>query len=279
MGQLAKTSGDLLRRAVVLMEDEPHLFDIDLDLDSDSDLDLDQSNDISEIPKYALCHSLGAKLLLIFMAATQFHLDLKGIGLMAFNNFGFTDSIRMTRSFFQKNNDDDDDDDNDEPMMNKNNNSNPQMDSIFQFATQVINTIGIEFSPSPTQMETLLQAKFTSEMQQKCRLFTFDEDDLDSTSTLLDLNNDNTSQLTSRLEGTHLTPVYFQFRLSDLEVDDQVLNVMGQFTNNIQQISWGDEIQLDALVEEINDWMNGKPPSIAKNRNGLLLGVVDAELE
>merc|ERR1719203_1584984 len=158
-------------------------------------------------------------------------------------------------------------------------NMNSEMfDSIFQFAETAINMVGIEFTPSPSQMENLLQLKFTSEVQQKCRLFTFDDDDLDCTPSLSQCAKKNSDLAVSKLAGTHLSPVYLQFGIKDLEIEEDMRDVVGQFTNDIQQISWGDETHLDSLVDEINNWMMGKPPSIRGN-SGLLLGVVDAEID
>ena len=272
--ELAKSSGDLLRRAVLQYEDKTLSLN-----DKNGQSQIYSTNiDLSAIPKYALCHSLGAKLQLIFMAATNFHLDLKGIGIMAFNNFGLTDSIKMTQSFLNINSKD--------GKYNTNKAGSPMLDTIFQFAEQAINTIGIEFTPSPSQMNTLLQMKFTTEMQQKCRLFTFESDDLDSTPSLLECdkksNNSNDLEV-SNLVGTHLSPVYLEYNLDDLDIEEDMKNAMGQFTNNIQQISWGDERYLNVLIEEIHGWINGNPPSNVKNSKSnndfLISGIIDAEIE
>lgn len=257
--ELAKKSGDLLRRAVIMLEDGT----------------LDPNCTMSEeTPKYALCHSLGAKLQFIFMAATSYHLDLKGVGMMAYNNFGLAASIQMTQSYLS-------DAQNDASSTSQ----NPMWDNIFQFAEQAISTVGIDFTPSPAQMDQLLSLKFNQDMRERTRLFVFQQDDLDSSPSFLNAteskNNEDNVEI-SNLEGTHLTPVYLQFKISDLEIEEEVKSVMGQFTNDIQQISWGDEVHLDSLVEEVSNWMKGKPPSESAGKyeyQPRLSGIIDAEIE
>jgi len=63
------------------------------------------------------------------------------------------------------------------------------------------------------------------------------------------------------LKGTHLKSVYLQFRIKDFDFDEQMKDVIGQYTDNVQQIYWGDVSELNSLVEEIYEWMMGKPPS------------------
>ena len=87
-------------------------------------------------------------------------------------------------------------------------NNCPFLNNIFQFAEQAVNTIGIDFTPSPSQMDSLITLKFSAEMQQKSRLFVFDDDDLDSSVSLLNsLSNqaeyDSKDLEVSRLKGTH----------------------------------------------------------------------------
>lgn len=241
-------------------------------------------------PKYALSHSLGAKLHLISMAAAADDQYVQGAGLVAFNNFGFSGSLSMAKTFleeFQSSRGNDD-------GQNQSDAYGGVFDTIFGFAEQAINAAGLEFTPSPSQMEELVRLKLTPELQAKCRLFSFDDDTLDSAESLLDsianTNDRNCGPPVSGLPGTHLTPVYLKLGLENLDLEDNVREMADQVSDGFQGASFGSEPELDSLVEEIYGWIVGKGvsrspawrggSSASNSRQRVITGgIVDAEIE
>ena len=205
---------------------------------------------IDSLPKYALGHSLGCKLHVIRMAAIpNSGQELRGIGYISFNNYGLANSISMGRSFANQLNG--------QPAQQSNN--EPMMDVVFSFMEQAAQGIGIDFTPSPADTERIISMKFTPELQRKCRLFQFDDDELDCTNDFVRCcPSSSTGPSLSSLPGTHLTPVYLKFGVDDLPETAQMF--AGQVTD-FQSASFGNEGQLDTLVQEICDWMDGKPPT------------------
>jgi hypothetical protein len=76
---IAKSTGELLRRAVKHCQDDPARQYPDT------------------LPRYALAHSLGAKLLTIYMQP-----DFDGVGFLSYNNFGFSQMIGMAKSMAEQ---------------------------------------------------------------------------------------------------------------------------------------------------------------------------------
>lgn len=250
-------------------------------------------DNMANIPKYALAHSLGAKLQLLSMLASsnddgdddESVYSVQGAGLISYNNFGFSSSITMAKTVLEEFS---------PSSKNNNNNSNRDtpsaFDTLFGFAEQAIGAVGLEFTPSPSQMEQLVKLKLTPKLQSRCRVFCFDEDTLDSSESLQLVDDDLLS--VSGLPGTHLTPVYLKLGLDDLEMDDTVRDVANQLSD-FQSASFGNEEDLDTLVEEVYGWIVGKDVTRGPSRysdssnrrkhltesNAALLGsAVDAEV-
>ena len=205
---------------------------------------------IDSLPVYALGHSLGCKLHLIRMAAvTNSWENLKGIGFISFNNYGLPQSVSMAKSFATKLN----------GAAQQQSSNDAIMDFFFDFVEQATQGIGLDFSPNPAETERIINIKFTSDLQEKCRMFKFDNDELDCTSRFISSSPTSYTgtPTLSVLPGTHLTPVYLKFGVSDLPGTAQMFT--GKLTD-FRSASFGDNEQLDILVEELCDWMNGKPP-------------------
>ena len=141
----------------------------------------------TNLPKYAIGHSLGAKLHSIGVAATGIGEELSGLGFVSYNNFGFAETITMGRSFAKE-------------MQ-----VGPvgQFDALFDLAGMAVNAVGLEFTPSPVDMDRILESKFDEEVLKKIRMFQFEDDDLDSTKRFVECFDDGPS--VSYLPGTHLT--------------------------------------------------------------------------
>mmetsp|Transcript_59726 Transcript_59726/g.71760 ORF Transcript_59726/g.71760 Transcript_59726/m.71760 type:complete len:466 (+) Transcript_59726:120-1517(+) len=243
--------------------------------------DMDWSN---ALPKFMLGHSLGAKLHVISMAATGSGdnlEDVHGIGLISYNNFSFGATIGMAKSFLgtlQGNQSGD---------ILETYEDDTLLGQIFNFAEQAATFAGIDFVPSPTDTDRLVEMKFNSDLQSKTRLFSFDDDDLDSGYSLFKsfraVNGVRDEVSSSGLPGSHLTPVFLKLGLDDLP--EEARAVADQVTGGIESAAFGDENHIDMLVDEIGNWMVGKSPARKANWKlqdvtPLLPGsVLDAEVD
>ena len=248
---LAKATGEKLRRGLLVLEQKDEWQG-------------------RVLPKYSLAHSLGCKLQTIYLAATGLSDSFAGVGFLAYNNFSFARTISMARSFAQE-------------LRGggaaSNNNINPEMlNSIFDFAEMAVGAIGVEFSPTPEDTERLIQLRYNENLQTKTRIFRFGSDQLDSSKEFRtacgSFGNTDTSPTdaigVSSLEGGHLTPVFFKWNADDLAKDamgefaDTVspenLNMAKEAMGGFQGASFGDEVAFGALVQEVCDWILGKPP-------------------
>ena len=236
---LAKQTGELLRKGIITCQDTK-LYGED-------------------IPKFFVGHSLGCKLQTISLAATGIGADFSGIGYISFNNFGFTDTIGMAKSFakeFQQN-------------QSPSSFSQPDgmMDMLFEFAEQAMGMVGLEFTPSPNDTNRIISMKYDADLQSKTRLFVFDEDDLDNSVDFVNACNSQQSSSSSSslevsgLDGNHLTPVYLKLNIDDFDIPDEAQYVVSDFTNNVQQVSFGDVDKMKAAADEVCDWILGKSPT------------------
>ena len=103
--------------------------------------------------------------------------------------------------------------------------------------------------------------KYKADLQAKTRLFCFDDDDLDSSQSLVQAC-EGTGPSISALPGTHLTPVYLKLGLDDLP--QGVEEIAGQYAD-FQNISFGDENNTSQLSTEICKWISGEKPSRVPN--------------
>jgi hypothetical protein len=226
------------------------------------------------MPIYSLCHSLGCKLQTIYLAATQDikaknendgddRVEIAGMGWISFNNFSFRQTLEMASTFanelrsssrsaivdprkqvFQKGEED-------------------VLRTIFNIAETVVNVVGLDFSPNAPAMERLIRLKFGQDFQQKTRLFVFDDDQMDNSREFLEncQVGGETRGLpsVSGLSGGHLTPVFFKLSVDDLPEASR--GVAREALGGWQSASFGNEVALNALVEEVCDWILGKGPS------------------
>jgi hypothetical protein len=232
----------------------------------------------ASLPKYAIGHSLGCKLHSIGVAATGISDELSGMGFISFNNFGFAETITMARSFAKE-----------MQLGGGGFQSGPSapFDALFDLASMAIGAVGLEFTPSPEDLDRIIKSKFNDKVLKKIRLFKFDDDNLDSSARFIqcfegvDNGEEDKKPSITNLPGTHLTPIYLRLGLDDLDLPEEAREMTGAVTGGFQNASFGDEALLDALVEEVSNWMLGKPPSNPKRSSGkkLIAGVVDAEIE
>lgn len=200
---------------------------------------------ISSLPIYVLGHSLGCKLHLIRISAVKRSWEnLNGIGFISFNNYGLSQSVSMAKSFASSLSGE---------QKKASNEKTQMMDIFFNFVEQAAQGIGFDFSPNPVETERMARLKFTNELQEKCRVFQFDQDELDCTEQFISCCP---IASVSKLPGTHLTPVYLQFGINDLPETAQSLT---EQLTDYQSASFGNEEQLNILVDEVCSWMKGEP--------------------
>jgi len=150
------------------------------------------------------------------------------------------------------------------------------INSLFDFAEMAVGAMGVEFSPTPEDTERLIQLRYNDKLQAKTRIFRFGSDQLDSSQDFRtaceNFGSDETTAAApevSVLDGGHLTPVFFQWDADDLareglgdtvppEAVDMAKEAMGGFRG----ASFGDEIAFGELVNEVCDWILGKPPRV-----------------
>ena len=230
---LAKTAGEKLRKAVLQCEDDP-------------------SRQYSpNLPTYLMAHSLGAKLGTIYMAATG--QDFEGVGFLAYNNFGFSQTVGMAKEFAQQ-------------LRQARGGpagasflNSEMLDQVFSFAETAVGALGVEFTPSPADTDKIISMKIDEDRKNKLRLFCFDDDGLDCTEGFVASANGGVS--VSGLRGNHLTPVYLKFGLDDIDLPPDAKGMAAEAIGGYESASFGDEPTLDGLVEEVANFVLGKPPS------------------
>lgn len=256
--ELSKSSGELLRRAVVQCED--------------------LGSYAPNLPKFYLAHSLGGKLFTIALAAGGLGEDIQGVGFLAYNNFGFKDTVGMIKSFSRemRNNEEDNDDGAESPFDDFTDGGGQQsamFEKVLEFAEQAVSMSGLEFTPGPFDTSRMISMKYDEKLQEKTRLFVFDNDDLDSSQDFVQAcqesstsSMDDIGKLTvSGLPGSHLAPVYLNFALEDLPIPEEAREVTGGFVGGFRGASFGDEEKMNAAADEICDWIMGKTPSRKPN--------------
>mmetsp|Transcript_18950 Transcript_18950/g.24384 ORF Transcript_18950/g.24384 Transcript_18950/m.24384 type:complete len:446 (+) Transcript_18950:221-1558(+) len=235
--QLAKQLGERTRKAMLQCEEDP------------------QRLYSPNLPVYCLAHSLGCKLASIYAAATGQEYD--GMGFVGFNNFGFGSTIGMAKEFAQT-------------IQNEYGASGrfggvevpkDTLNGIFDVAQTFIGNIGLEFTPSPEDTERLISMKFDEKRVSKTRLFVMDEDNLDDSPSFIRACEGKPPLEISALPGDHLTPVYFKLDLDDIDIPKEARDIARENLGGFESASFGNNENLDTLVNEVCGFLLGKEPS------------------
>lgn len=71
--------------------------------------------------------------------------------------------------------------------------------------------------------------------------------------------------------------MFLKLGLDDLP--DEARGVASQVTGGFENAAFGDEDNLDSLVEEVSGWMLGRGPNDRRPARKQIAGVIDAEVE
>jgi hypothetical protein len=135
------------------------------------------------------------------------------------------------------------------------------LNQLFGLAETAVSFMGLEFTPSPKDMQRLLRLKYTDQWKAKTRIFCFDDDTLDSTPDFVSSCGDTVE--ISGLPGNHLTPVFLKLQVDDLMTDfsPEAKEIASKAMDGLKGVSFGNEEELNELVEEVCNFILGKPPS------------------
>jgi hypothetical protein len=130
----------------------------------------------------------------------------------------------------------------------------------------IIGVIGVDFSPNAPDKEQLIQMRlhFDHPLQQKTRLFVFDEDNLDKSKEFFENGSGESRLSASGLPGGHLAPVYFKLGVDDLDLDEMPPEAFGmaqEANGGFRSALYGNEEALNGLLHKVFNKILGKPPS------------------
>lgn len=248
--QLAKTVGEKSRRALLQCEDDPErMYNANL-------------------PVYCLAHSLGCKLASIYVAATGQEYD--GMGFIGYNNYGFGKTISMAKEFARSIQESTTTTTRD-PTTTTTTGTSDTFNQVFSMAQSLLDTLGVDFTPSREDTERLISMKFDSDRIQKVRLFVLDDDTLDDSESFLRSceSKEQIPQLCA-IPGNHLSPVFFEFDLNNIDLPDNAREIAQSNLGGFESASFGNRQDLDELVHEVSNFLLNREPSRRPNLPYLL---------
>jgi len=216
--------------------------------------------DLDRMPRLSLGHSLGAKLQVLLRcraAARPSSLAPHvGVGLLAFNNFGVEDQVRLLREILQS-------------IQGRTGAGGPNQaaNSFFERVLEpvigrVAKVSGMGFQPGPDELLDMVADTYGATTR-TCT-FSFDDDNLDCSMELQDALRDRGALGVgqSMLRGGHLTPVVLSLEGVSQAARDAP-GIAGQVADRFGQqfsgggIGLGDQDDLEALIDELVSWVRG----------------------
>eukprot|EP00667_Euglena_gracilis_P008281 EG_transcript_8384 len=212
-----------------------------------------------QMPVFALGHSLGAKLQLLRNCAGAERgrtPPARQLGLLAYNNYDLTDSVKMLETFLRSFN----------QFRRPGGVDTAVLQGLFKVVETFTAAIGLQFTPSQAELRSQVKEGHDRKLPITC--FKFQTDSLDCSQTLAeDLGSD-----VCELAGDHLTPVYLKLGLDGKA--GAGLPAYEAFAATSWQV--GNEAQLQALADAIVEWLRGNTPqSTAAAYRILPNGVID----
>ena len=222
-------------------------------------------------PTYRLGHSLGAKLLLLStLRAERARLGavssskeesvergataatptaappLDALGLIAYNNFGLSDSAALAASFISAAQGGDRGAETARAVLD-----------AFGFVQQIASVTGtaVDVTPTPAELDAEVATWFgAASPTPQLTLLRFDLDDLDSSNRLLDALPPEVAQgvRVTRLPGGHLAPVFF--RLDPADIDPALALLLGGAMGS-GGFAVGSSEALEPLCEAVCAWI------------------------
>ena len=222
-------------------------------------------------PTYRLGHSLGAKLLLLStLRAERARIGavssskeeaaergaraaiptaappLDSLGLIAYNNFGLSDSAALAASFISAAQGGDRGAETARAVLD-----------AFGFVQQIASVTGtaVDVTPTPAELDAEVATWFgAASPTPQLTLLRFDLDDLDSSNRLLDALPPEVAQgvRVTRLPGGHLAPVFF--RLDPADIDPALALLLGGAMGS-GGFSVGSSEALEPLCEAVCAWI------------------------
>ncbi|KAL7548961.1 hypothetical protein ACHAWF_012232 [Thalassiosira exigua] len=175
------------------------------------------------LPKYAIGHSGGAKMHAIGIATTDIGKILSGVGLMGYNDFSMAETVSSAMTFTME-----------MGVGGSSESSATQPTFLFNLASMAASALGLEFKPSPSEVDQMLQTGFSEDHQKKTMLFQFQTDDFDSTPKFMaNFVANEAGPSVSIVPGTHMTPTFMA----------------------CERTTISDEDDLNSLLNEVSSWM------------------------
>lgn len=200
---------------------------------------------IDRMPVFGLGHSLGAKLQVIRHSTGVAGVQAEPLAVMAFNNFGLTDSLTLAKEALQ---------------AFQGGAAPPALDMVWNIlqpmAEKAAQNAGLAFTPGPEDMENMMREGYTAA---NTRIITFGIDRLDCGEELSEAASERgTGPVVRRkLRGDHLTPVFFS--VGDLA--GAALKGKGAMGERAaaaaqqQSFAVGNQEELNDLVDELVSWV------------------------
>ncbi|CAK9054118.1 unnamed protein product [Durusdinium trenchii] len=198
------------------------------------------------MPRLAMGHSLGAKLQ-VLLSCQRPHPMLAGVALLAFNNFGVEDQVRLLREVLKT-------------VQGSGGLGGLASEQLWEnFLEPAIGRAaklsGLQFTPGPDEVLDLVEESYKTDL--RTRLFRFSNDSLDCSEELLSSFVMRGARKADSLEmkGGHLTPVVVS--LADMApegasgVADRLKERFGGFG------ALGSEAELEDLVQALMDFVSG----------------------
>lgn len=223
------------------------------------------------MPRIALGHSLGAKLQVLLQCreATDVNIVLDraptiGVGLLAFNNFGVEDQVRLLKETLQTMQ-------GGGPFAGAFNTPGSAADRFWAKVVEpvigrAVQMSGIQFTPGPDELLEMVRNKYDG--VSRTQLFSFEGDSLDCSEELVEALSERAAPGPAHiwLQGGHLAPVVVSMSDVGQAAASSARGAAGQVASRFQErfsaagsgVTLGNQEDLNELVEKLYQWLRGR---------------------